>query len=141
MNQILCNKNLKLSSKTNNMSNNKILSNKVMDMSNNKNTLNEIKDINNTENFYNKIKSPQLNYLTQNVKHIKWYKIVFFISLFLLIFFVFLLFTRLYKNKQNEKISKKLTSSYSISTMYSVTNTTDYNTPIVNNTPFVIRNN
>lgn len=141
MNQILCNKNLKLSSKTNNMSNNKILSNKVMDMSNNKNTLNEIKDINNTEIFFNKIKSPQLNYLTQNVKHIKWYKIVFFISLFLLIFFVFLLFTRLYKNKQNEKISKKLTSSYSISTMYSVTNTTDYNTPIVNNTPFVIRNN
>ena len=128
MNQILCNKNLKLSSKTNNMSNNK-------------NTLNEIKDINNTEIFFNKIKSPQLNYLTQNVKHIKWYKIVFFISLFLLIFFVFLLFTRLYKNKQNEKISKKLTSSYSISTMYSVTNTTDYNTPIVNNTPFVIRNN
>ncbi len=83
----------------------------------------------------------QLDYLNQNSRYIKWYKIIFFISLFLLIIFIILFFMRLYNNSQNEEISKKLTSSYSISTMYSNVDTNEYNSPIINSTPFVIRDN
>lgn len=67
------------------------------------------------------------------------YKIVFFSSVILLAFFVILLLFRLYENNKNEEISKKLTSSYSISTLYSTQNeilsSTEY---IEKSSPFVI---
>ena len=83
----------------------------------------------------------QSNYFAQNVKHIKWYKVIFFTALILLIFFIILFLIRLYENIKNEEISKKLTSSYSISTMFSNSLSNNYSTNIVDNPPFVIRNN
>ena len=71
----------------------------------------------------------------------RWYKIIFYVSLFFLIFFVALFLIRLYKNSKNEEISKKLTSSYSISTMYTNSDTNNYSTTYDENVPFVIRNN
>ncbi len=79
--------------------------------------------------------------VSTNILQIKWYKVIFFISLFCLAFFMILLFIRLYKNFENEEISRKLTSSYSISTMYSNANTANYTSQTVESTPFVIRNN
>lgn len=76
-----------------------------------------------------------------SVKSNKWYKLVFYASLFLLIFFIFLFFVRLNENSRNEKISKKLTSSYSITTMYSNSSTNSYSTVDSQSTPFVIRDN
>ena len=86
----------------------------------------------------NNMMIPKNNYKVH--KKVKWYKIVFFTSLILLIFFIVLFFIRVYKNNQNEIISKKLTSSYSISTMYSNINN-NYTVSKANDTPFVIRNN
>ena len=87
----------------------------------------------------NNMMIPKNNYKVS--KKIKWYKIIFFASLILLTFFIVLFLVRVYKNKQNELISKKLTTSYSISTMYSNVNTSDYTISKTNGTPFVIRNN
>ena len=87
------------------------------------------------------LKLTQSDWWSKSTRYVKWYKIMFFISLFLLIFFIILFFIRLYNNSQNEEISRKLTASYSISTMYSNENTNEYNSQIKNNTPFVIRNN
>lgn len=74
-----------------------------------------------------------------NKKSSDIYKIVFFSSVILLAFFVILLLFRLYENNKNEEISKKLTSSYSISTLYSTQNeilsSTEY---IEKSSPFVI---
>lgn len=74
-----------------------------------------------------------------NKKSSNIYKIVFFSSVILLAFFVILLLFRLYENNKNEEISKKLTSSYSISTLYSTQNEilsfTEY---IEKSSPFVI---
>lgn len=74
-----------------------------------------------------------------NKKSSNIYKIVFFSSVILLAFFVILLLFRLYENNKNEEISKKLTSSYSISTLYSTQNeiisSTEY---IEKSSPFVI---
>ena len=79
--------------------------------------------------------------ISTSILQIKWYKVIFFISLFSLAFFIILLFIRLYKNFENEEIAKKLTSSYSISTLYSNTNTANYTSQTIESTPFVIRNN
>lgn len=76
---------------------------------------------------------------SDNKKSSNIYKIVFFSSVILLAFFVILLLFRLYENNKNEEISKKLTSSYSISTLYSTQNeilsSTEY---IEKSSPFVI---
>ena len=67
------------------------------------------------------------------------YKIVFFSSVILLAFFVILLLFRLYENNKNEEISKKLTSSYSISTLYLGQNEINSSSAYVEETsPFVI---
>ena len=67
------------------------------------------------------------------------YKIVFFSSVILLALFVILLLFRLYENNKNEEISKKLTSSYSISTMYSGQSEINSSTAYVEkSSPFII---
>lgn len=68
------------------------------------------------------------------------YKIIFYSSIFLLIISIIILFIRVYQGNLNEQISKKLTDSYTISTLYAANN--NYN-PIVieETTPFVIRHN
>ena len=47
------------------------------------------------------------------------YKVIFFSSIFLLLVSIFFLFIKLYQNFKNEQISKKLNTSYSVSTLYS----------------------
>lgn len=66
------------------------------------------------------------------------YKIVFFSSIILLAFFIILLLFRLYESNKNEEISKKLTSSYSISTLYSFQNEINSSTYVEEASPFVI---
>lgn len=64
------------------------------------------------------------------------YKSMFIFSIFLLFISIIFLFVKLYKNSINEQISKKLNTSYSVSTLYSE------NTNLENisnkSTPFVI---
>lgn len=83
-----------------------------------------------------------INYNNHKNKHFfRWYKLMFVVSLLLLVLSVLLLFIRLYHSSKNEDISKKLTTAYSVSTMYS--NSLNQ-TPVAttNNTiPFVIRDN
>ena len=66
------------------------------------------------------------------------YKIIFFSSIILLCVFVFILFIKIYQGGKNEQISKKLTDSYTISTLYS---TNSNYTPMIieESVPFVIR--
>lgn len=66
------------------------------------------------------------------------YRIIFFSSIILLCVFVFILFIKFYQGGKNEQISKKLTDSYTISTLYS---TNSNYTPMVieESVPFVIR--
>ena len=101
----------------------------------------EIVSYNNTSNPFLSYVDLQSDYFSCHIKKIKWYKAIFFTALFLLIFFIILFLIRLYENIQNEEISKKLTSSYSVSTMFSNSLTSSYSTDMVDNTPFVIRNN
>ncbi len=76
---------------------------------------------------------------SDNKKSNDIYKIVFFSSVILLAFFVILLLFRLYENNKNEEISKKLTSSYSISTLYSAQNEINSSTTYIEgSSPFVI---
>ena len=96
----------------------------------------EIVSYNNTSNPFLSYVDLQSDYFSCHIKKIKWYKVIFFTALFLLIFFIILFLIRLY-----EEISKKLTSSYSVSTMFSNSLTSSYSTDMVDNTPFVIRNN
>lgn len=73
-----------------------------------------------------------------NKNSTKTYKSIFFSSVILLSFFIVLLLIRLYESNKNAEISKKLTSSYSISTLYSNLNTNNYYTTYDENVPFVI---
>ena len=101
-------------------------------------------NLNNKKEAFNMDNSQSNNYrnnFTLSIKYIKWYKVIFFTSLILLIIFLLLFFIRLYKNIKNEEFSKKLISSYSISTMYSNVNSNDYSSISTESTPFVIRNN
>lgn len=69
-------------------------------------------------------------------------KIQFIISIIIIIIFLIIFFTKLYKSYQNELVSQKLISSYSISTLYSDSNTnileTFNNSENNDETPFVI---
>lgn len=69
------------------------------------------------------------------------YKLIFYFALLMTIFFIVIFFIRYFQNIQNEEISKKLTDSYFISTLYA--NNTNYTTTRVQDyeEPFVIRNN
>ena len=70
-----------------------------------------------------------------NHKKLKSYKILF-ITLLLIIFILFsALFIKINKNNMDEQISKKLSSSYSVSTLYSDNSTI---TTTLDNDPFVI---
>lgn len=71
-----------------------------------------------------------------NNKYYKLYKLLFFFSIFMLFFFFTNLFIKLYRDYQNELISKKLNSSYSVSTLYNQNNTLDLD--IQNYEPFII---
>lgn len=62
-------------------------------------------------------KNEKYNEPTNKIK--KKYKITFFIFLIFTIFFSLVLFYKSYENYNNEKLSKKLNNSYSISTLYS----------------------
>lgn len=66
------------------------------------------------------------------------YRVIFFSSIILLCIFVFILFIKFYQSGKNEQISKKLTDSYTISTLYSTN--TNYTPIVIEETePFVIR--
>ena len=65
------------------------------------------------------------------------YKILFILSVFLLFIFVIFLFFKLYKNSNNERISQKLNTSYSVSTLYSK-NMISNDIVVDNSEPFVI---
>ena len=67
----------------------------------------------------------------------KWYKITFIISAILAFIFIGIFMFRLYSNNQNEKLSKLLTESYSISTLYS-NDINNYEVTPTDNSPFVI---
>lgn len=77
-------------------------------------------------------------FIESNAKRNKLYKTIFFSSLILLAFFIVLLLIRLYKINENEEISKRLTSSYSISTLYTNNNNVNYSTTYSTTAPFVI---
>ena len=68
-----------------------------------------------------------------------FFKFFFSFCIIVLLFFTLWILYRFYKSNQNNTISQKLITSYSISTLYS--NTTSYETKIQNESnPFVIRN-
>lgn len=69
------------------------------------------------------------------------YKLIFYFALLMAILFIIIFFIRYFQNIQNEEISKKLTDSYFISTLYA--NNTNYTATKVQDyeEPFVIRNN
>ena len=64
------------------------------------------------------------------------YKSIFLFSIFLLLVSIIFLFIKLYKNFVNEQISKKLNSSYSVSTLYS--ENIDLENILSESDPFVI---
>lgn len=72
---------------------------------------------------------------SNNLKKQK-YKIVFIIFSIMAVIFLIILFIKLYLDNKNEEIAKKLTKSYSISTLYS--NSMDYSTQTQSTTPFII---
>ena len=76
-------------------------------------------NINNSSTFYN-----------------RKYKILFIIFSATALLFLIILFIKIYMDNKNEEIAKKLTNSYSISTLYS-TNTT-YTPEAQSSEPFVI---
>ena len=69
-------------------------------------------------------------------KYLKLYKLLFISSSVILLFFSFSLFVKLYKNTQNELLSKKLNSVYSISTLYSQNSIVE--NQVQSSVPFVI---
>ena len=72
---------------------------------------------------------------SNNFKNQK-YKILFIIFSIMAVIFLIILFIKLYLDNKNEEIAKKLTKSYSISTLYS--NSMDYSTQTQSTTPFII---
>lgn len=72
---------------------------------------------------------------SNNFKNQK-YKILFIIFSIMAVIFLIILFIKLYLDNKNEEIAKKLTKSYSISTLYS--NSIDYSTQTQSTTPFII---
>lgn len=73
---------------------------------------------------------------SSNIKEKKFFKILFIISIFMLFIFGIFLFIKAYKSAQNEQISRKLNSAYSVSTLYSNSSVTPIN--IEKQEPFVI---
>ena len=67
----------------------------------------------------------------------KLYKITFIISAILAFIFIGIFMIKLYSNNPHEKLSKLLTESYSISTLYS-NNINNYEVTPTDNSPFVI---
>lgn len=67
-----------------------------------------------------------------------FFKILFSVCIMFLIFFTLSFFYKTYKSNQNDKISQKLITSYSISTLFSKNTTYEVETQN-ENTPFVIR--
>ena len=79
----------------------------------------------------------KLNRISKFMKNILLYKYIFCFSLFVLSVLLVFLFWRLYENNRNENIAKKLTSTYSVSKLYSSANTLESDSSYVSN-PFVI---
>ena len=73
--------------------------------------------------------------IANNYRKLKSYRILFIILLFIIFILLFSLFIKLNKNDIDEQISKKLSSSYSVSTLYSDNSTI---TTTLDNDPFVI---
>lgn len=73
--------------------------------------------------------------IANNYRKLKSYRILFIILLFIIFILLFSLFIKLNKNDVDEQISKKLSSSYSVSTLYSDNSTI---TTTLDNDPFVI---
>lgn len=108
--------------------------------------------LNNNENYQNRtfahknfqessLNGPdKINKISINAKRISSkiiYKILLFSSIILFVCFLSILFGKFYKNARNEQLSKKLTESYSISTLYS--QNSDYTPIFIEETePFVI---
>ena len=87
----------------------------------------------------NSVNSNKISNNVQIEKENKKYKILFIIFSFFAMISIFLLMHHLYKNRENSIISKKLTDSYSISTLYA--NTVSYTAETQNaipQQPFVI---
>lgn len=94
-----------------------------------------------SKNIKNNNFNPKHSFINFNKNSDKIYKTIFFSSVILLIVFIILLLIRLYENDRNEEISQKLTSSYSISTLYSdySSNSNNYSVSSYNeSSPFVI---
>ena len=77
-----------------------------------------------------------MNQILSTKKDNKFYKILFVSSISLFFIFATFLSTNIYKEYQNEKISKKLNSSYSISALYSENIVSPY--VLEESNPFVI---
>lgn len=69
------------------------------------------------------------------------YKIIFYLSICIISIGLCIYFIKANKNRQNEQISKKLTDSYTISTLYSNNITYTATNMNENEDPFVIRYN
>lgn len=79
-----------------------------------------------------------INEKSANVKNNFFYKFIFTFSVVILIFLILWFFYKAYITIQNDRISKKLITSYSISTLFS--NDSSYKVEQQNiNNPFVIR--
>lgn len=78
------------------------------------------------------------NQKSVKIKSNFFYKFIFYISIVILFFLILWFFYKIYITIQNDKISQKLITSYSISTLFS--NDSSYKVEQQNiNNPFVIR--
>ena len=78
------------------------------------------------------------NQKSVKIKSNFFYKFIFYISIVILFFLILWFFYKIYTTIQNDKISQKLITSYSISTLFS--NDSSYKVEQQNiNNPFVIR--
>ena len=71
-----------------------------------------------------------------NYKKLKSYRVLFIVLLFIIFILFSVLFMKINKNDMAEQISKKLSSSYSVSTLYS--NSSNITTVSSSDEPFVI---
>ena len=71
-----------------------------------------------------------------NYKKLKSYRVLFIVLLFIIFILFSVLFMKINKNDMAEQISKKLSSSYSVSTLYS--NSSNISTVSSSDEPFVI---
>ena len=88
----------------------------------------------------NQILGNQFYLIKNNNYRFNKYRIIFFISSILFIFFIILFFILKYKNIEKEKLSKELVKSYKIITLYNNENIKNYSTQRLNanNNLFII---